>query len=76
MTVRGGAKLKGARALPGRIGADGAVATSSHDIAGVVLRYFADIEAAEVCSAEALADRHANAPPAHPLGCVRGIDNV
>ena len=73
---RGGAKLKGARALPGRMGADGLPAATPHDVAGVVLRHFASVEAAEVCSVDALADRHAASPASIQPGANRDLDNV
>ena len=38
LTSRGGAKWKGARALPGRVGEDGVAATTSQEVSGVVLR--------------------------------------
>ena len=52
LTCRGGAKWKGARALPGRTGEDGVAATTAHEVSGVVLKHFAAIGAAEVCSVE------------------------
>ena len=76
LTCRGGAKWKGARALPGRIGEDGVHATDASEVAGVVLRHFAGIEAAEVCTVEALADRHASSAPCLAAGATRDIDNV
>ena len=42
----------------------------------MVLRHFAAIEAAEVCSVDALADRHGRSCPPVVLGTVRDIDNV
>ena len=43
LTCRGGAKWKGAKSLPGRVGEDGVAATKSQEVsaAGVVLRHFA-----------------------------------
>ena len=76
LTCRGGAKWKGARALPGRIGEDGVTATTAQEVSGVVLRHFAAIEAAEVCSVDALADRHGRSGPAVVPGTVRDINNV
>ena len=76
LTVRGGAKYKGARALPGRVDSDGRVATDAHDVAGVVLRHFAGVEAAEVCSVEALADRHATAASPLAPGSERDVSLV
>ena len=76
LTCRGGAKWKGARALPGRGGEDGFAATAAQEVSGVVLRHFAAIEAAEVCSVDALADRHGHSCPALVPGIVRDIDNV
>ena len=76
LTCRGGAKWKGARALPGRIGEDGVVATTAQEVSGVVLRHFAAIEAAEVCSVDALADKHGRTGPAIAPGTARDIDNV
>ena len=76
LAVRGGAKRKGARALPGRAGEDGVVATDAHGVSGIILHHFAGIEAAEVCSVEALADRHALSPPCLGLGRERDINNV
>ena len=43
LTCRGGAKWKGARALPGRVGEDGVAATTTQEVSGVVLRHFAAI---------------------------------
>ena len=63
-------------ALPGRIGEDGVVATTAQEVSGVVLRHFAAIEAAEVCSVEALADKHGRTGPAIAPGTARDIDNV
>ena len=76
LTCRGGAKWKGARALPGRVGEDGVAATTAQEVSGVVLRYFAAIEAAEACTVDALADRHGSSCPAIAPGTVRDIDNV
>ena len=76
LTAKGGAKLKGARALPGRVGEDGVAATTPHEVAGVVLRHFAAVEAAEVCSVEALADRHSSSPPSLAPGTDRHLANV
>ena len=75
LTCRGGAKWKGARSLPGKVGEDGVAAANSQEVSGVVLRHFAAIEAAEVCSVEALADRHGPARPltfGSRLRCVAG----
>ena len=76
LTCRGGAKWKGARALPGRVGEDGVVATTAQEVSGVVLRHFAAIEAAEVCSVEDLAGRHGRSCPALAPGAERDISNV
>ena len=76
LTCRGGAKWKGARSLPGRVGKDGVAATNSQEISGVVLRHFAAIEAAEVCSVEVLADRHGRSRSALACGAWRDISNV
>lgn len=76
LTSRGGAKWKGARALPGRVGEDGVAATTSQEVLGVVLRHFAAIEAAEVCSVEALADKRGRSPATLAPGAVRDISNV
>ena len=73
---RGGAKWKGSRALPGRTGEDGVSATTAQEISGVVLRNFAAIEAAEVCSVESLADRHGRSRSSLAAGAVRDIANV
>ena len=43
LTCRGGAKWKGARALPGRTGEDGVAAAFAHKVSGVVLSHFAAI---------------------------------
>ena len=74
--VRGGAKWKGARALPGRVGEDGVAVTTAQEVSGVVLKHFAAIEAAEVCSVDVLADRHGRSRPALAPGTVRDINNV
>ena len=76
LTCRGGAKWKGAKALPGRIGEDGVAATTAQEVSGVVLRNFAAIEAAEVCSVESLADRHGRSRSALAPGAVRDNKNV
>ena len=76
LTCRGGAKWKGARALPGRIGEDGVAATTAQEVSGVVLKHFAAMKAAEVCSVGALADRHARSRTAIVPGTVRDIGNV
>ena len=76
LTRRGGAKWKGARALPGRTGADGVAATTAHEVSGVVLRHFAAIEAADVCSVESLAGRHSRSSSSLAVGAVRDIANV
>ena len=69
-------KWKGAKALPGRVGEDGVAATATQEVSGGVLRHFAAIEAAEVCSVEALADRHGRSRSALALGALRDINNV
>ena len=76
LTCRGGAKWKGARALPDRIGEDGVAATTAQEVSGVVLRHFAAIEAAEVCSVESLADRHGRSRSSLVPGAVRDIKYV
>ena len=76
LTCRGGAKWKGARALLGRVGEDGVVATTAQEVAGVVLMHFAAIEAAEVCSVEGFAGRHGRSCPALAPGAERDISNV
>ena len=76
LTVRGGAKWRGARPLPGRTAADGTRATTSEEVAGVVISHFAGIEAAEVSGLEELAARHATAVPCIAPGASRSIDNV
>ena len=43
LTCRGGARWKGAKALPCRIGEDGVAATTAQEVSGVVLRHFAAI---------------------------------
>ena len=73
---RGGAKRKGTRALPGWVGDDGVLAATMHEVAGVVLKNSAGIEAAEVCAVEGLADRHAIALPCLAPGAERDVDNV
>ena len=42
----------------------------------MVLRHFAAIEAAEVCSVESLADRHGRSRSALALGALRDINDV
>ena len=76
LTHRGGAQWKGSRALPGRIGEDGVSATTAQEISGVVLRHFAAIETAEVCSVESLADRHGRSRSTLAARAVRDIANV
>ena len=76
LTCRGGAKWKGARALPGRIGEDGVAATTAQEVSGAVLRHFAAIEAAEVSSVESPADRHSRSRSALAPGAVRDVNNV
>ena len=76
LTCRGGAKWKGAKALQGRIGEDGVAATTAQEVSGVVLRHFAAIEVAEVCSVEPLAERHGRSRSALAPGAVRDISNV
>ena len=73
---RGGAKWKGAKSLPGRVGEDGVAATATQEVSGAVLRHFAAIEAAEICSVDALADRHGRSRSALALGALRDINNV
>ena len=68
--------MKGARSLPGRVGQDGVAAINSQEVSGVVLRHFAAIEAAEVCSVGALADRHSRSRSALACGALRDINNV
>ena len=76
LTCRGGAKWKGAKSLPGRVDEDGVAATTTQEVSGAVLRHFAAIEAAEVCSVEALAGRHGRSRSALALGALRDINNV
>ena len=76
LTCKGGAKWKGAKALPGRIGEDGVAATTAQEVSGVVLKHFAAIEAAEACSVESLADKHGRSRSALAPGAVRDINNV
>ena len=75
-TCRGSAKWKGAKSLPGRVGEDGVASTITQEVSGVVFRHFAALEAAEVCSVEALADRRGRSRSALALGALRGINNV
>ena len=78
LTCRGGAKWKGARALPGRNGEDGVAATTAREVSGVVLRHFAAIgvAAADVCSVESFADRHGRSRSSLAVGAARDIANV
>ena len=62
--------------MPGRTGEDGVAATTAHKVSGVVLRHFAAIGAAEVCSVESLADRHSRSRSSLAFGAVRDIDHV
>ena len=75
-TCRGGAKWKGAKSPPGRVGEDGVAATTTQEASGVVLRHFAAIEAAEIWSVGALADRHGRSRSALALNALRDINNA
>ena len=76
LTRRGGAKWKGAKSLPGRVGEDGVAATTTQEVSGVVLKHFAAIEAADVFAVDAFADRHGRSRSALALGALRDINNV
>ena len=76
LNCRGRAKWKGARSLPGGAGENGVAATSTQEVPGVVLRHFAAIEAAEVFSVDALADKHGRSRSALACGALWYINNV
>ena len=76
LTVRGGAKWRTPEPYPAVPGRTASWATDARGVIGIILHHFAGIEAAEVCSVEALAGRHSKAPLSFEPGRERDISNV
>ena len=76
MAFGGGARWRKGRQMPHRARPDGSMAVDRGEIAGVVLDYFAKVEAAKVVPWDALADAHSRAAPAAGCHVERRIDNV